>query len=132
LDDNLLSDEQVKVLNWRSLAKAGRSNKQHEDRLFHLPPLSAVWLLVPNNTTRFGSFTHVRRIELHHDLASKKFSYGHQVKHSGDDGPAFLTFRFLFAYYDSGFSGPTVGHHEFTRRTEQRGWTVVSEAVGSS
>src|SRR5260370_37427204 len=43
-----------------------------------------------------------------------------------------LTFRFLFAYHDRGFPGPTVGHHEFTRRTKQRGWTVVSEAVGSS
>jgi len=30
--------------------------------------------------------------------------------------PLFLTFRFLFAYYDLGYPGPTVGRHEFAPR----------------
>src|ERR1700674_3276897 len=55
-----------------------------------------------------------------------------QIPPAWPSSPPSLTFRFLFAYHDPGFPGPTVGHHEFTRRTKQRGWTVVSEAVGSS
>src|SRR5579859_7361504 len=43
-----------------------------------------------------------------------------------------LTVRFLFAYHDLGFPGPTVGRHEFTPRSKQRGNTVVPEALDAS
>src|SRR5258708_39909392 len=44
----------------------------------------------------------------------------------------FLTVRFLFAYYDLGYPGPTVGRHEFAPRSKQRGNTVVPETLGAT
>src|SRR6266576_1837242 len=43
-----------------------------------------------------------------------------------------LTIRFLFAYYDLGFPGPTVGRHEYAPRSKERGKTVVREPLGAS
>jgi hypothetical protein len=43
-----------------------------------------------------------------------------------------LTVRFLFAYHDLGYPEPTVGRHEFTPRSKQRGDTAVSETPGAA
>ena len=43
-----------------------------------------------------------------------------------------LIFRLLFAYHDSGFSGPMVGRYEFTHRVEQRRKTVASQSLAAT
>src|SRR6266446_1542921 len=45
---------------------------------------------------------------------------------------ASLTFRFLFAYHDVGFPGPTVGQYEFAPRSKQRRETVVTKTLGAT
>src|SRR5947209_4334606 len=42
-----------------------------------------------------------------------------------------LTVRFLFAYHELGYPGPTVGRHEFAPRSK-RGNTAVPETLGTA
>ena len=43
-----------------------------------------------------------------------------------------LTIRFLFAYHNLGFPGPSVGRHEFTHRVEQRRKIAVSQSLAAT